>query len=390
MAPSGRVGGLAAFAVELALQRPVVVRAATGPARPSVAVTRSATSDVVTEVTTVGDDLVVLHEIGPDGATVHRYEGLAPGTVHEVGPAGQTIRVRTLERPPGELLCRVVTVNDVHFGELEAGRIGEHPDGPIQRAAPHEPPYPETMNRAAVAEITAVDPVAVVVKGDLTQDGRPEELAAFEACYGEAFDERLHVVRGNHDAYRGQTGYAGDRWIELPGVIVALLDTTIPRAATGTLSSEQLDWLDDRAATADRPVLAMGHHPQWMGGPGAKRSDDYFGLHPDPSDGLDEVVARRSAILAYTAGHTHRHRVRRMRRAGVPSIEIGCTKDFPGTWAEYRVFEGGILQVVHRISTPAALDWSERCRHLYADFGVDYATYALGELTDRCFMIPSR
>ena len=79
-----------------------------------------------------------------------------------------------------------------------------------------------------------------------------------------------------------------------------------------------------------------------------------------------------------------------MSRSGAPSIEIGCTKDFPGTWAEYRVHEGGVMQVVHRMSTPDALAWSESCRHLYADFGIDYETYALGTIADRCFTIPLR
>ena len=65
-------------------------------------------------------------------------------------------------------------------------------------------------------------------------------------------------------------------------------------------------------------------------------------------------------------------------------------KDFPGTWAEYRVYDGGILQVVHRVSSPEALAWSERCRTLYSDFGVDYVAYALGSLNDRCFTISLR
>ena len=34
--------------------------------------------------------------------------------------------------------------------------------------------------------------------------------------------------------------------------------------------------------------------------------------------------------------------------------------------------------------------WSERCRHLYADFGVDYEAYALGTLADRCLDLPLR
>jgi len=79
-----------------------------------------------------------------------------------------------------------------------------------------------------------------------------------------------------------------------------------------------------------------------------------------------------------------------MARSGVPTIEIGCVKDFPGTWAEYRVYEGGVLQVVHRMSSPDALAWSERCRHLYGAYGVDYETYALGRLDERCFRFPDR
>ena len=333
------------------------------------------------EITTVADDLVVIH----DGTAVDRHGGLMPDTEYVFGE----VSVRTLPRPDGELLCRIATVNDVHFGETEAGRIDDHPDGPILRADPGEDPYPETMNRAAVDEMRAIDPAAVIVKGDLSTDGSPDEWAAFEACYRPPFGDRLHVVRGNHDAYHGQTQYAGDRWIDLPGAIVALLDTTIPTSTTGTLSTTQLEWLEMRAADADRPVLVMGHHQQWVGRPGGRRSEDYFGLHPDASEALTEVIGRQRSIVAYTAGHTHRHRVRWLPN-GVPTIEIGCVKDFPGTWAEYRVFEGGIMQVVHRMSSPEALAWSERCRYLYADFGVDYASYALGSLSDRCFVLPRR
>ena len=335
------------------------------------------------DVTTVADDLVVIH----DELVVHRYDGLTPDTEYQLH--GTT--VRSLPRPGGELLCRVATVNDVHCGETEAGRIDDLTVGPIRRADPGATPYPEVMNHAAALEIATIEPAAVIVKGDLSVDGEPDEWEAFESCYRVPFGERLHVVRGNHDAYRHQAEYAGDQWIELPGVAVAMLDTTIPGATTGTITVEQVDWLDDHCAGADRPVFVMGHHQQWIGdGSDAKRSDDYFGLHPDASDALDALTERRSGVIGYAAGHTHRHRVRPMARSGRPSIEIGCTKDFPGTWAEYRVHEHGIMQVVHRMSTADALAWSESCRGLYSDFGVDYETYALGTLTDRCFTISLR
>ena len=239
------------------------------------------------DITTVADDLIVAH----DGHAVARLEGLAPGSVHEL----DGVVVRTLARPAGELLCRFTTVNDVHFGELECGRIDDHLDGPIQRSGPGEAPYPETMNAGAVQEMAALHPAAVFVKGDLSADGAPEEWAAFEACYRPVFGDRLHVVRGNHDAYHGQTQYAGDQWVELPGVAVALMDTTIATHTTGSLDAAQLDWLDTHAAAADRPVVVMGHHQQWTEG---RRSEDYFGLHPDASDALTEVITRRTSIVA--------------------------------------------------------------------------------------------
>ncbi len=337
------------------------------------------------EITTVADDLIVAHS----GTEITRLEDLAPHSTHSLTLRGETLEATTLARPAGELLCRFATVNDVHFGEVAAGMLDASGLGPIMRAAPGDAPYPELMSRTAVAEMLAVtDPplAAVVVKGDLSADGRPEEWAAFERCYRNAFGERLHVVRGNHDAMRTADAYTGDSWIELPGVAVALLDTVIPGTDTGTISPDQLAWLDAHAAVADRPVIVMGHHQQWVSG---RRSHGYFGLDPDASDGLNAVAVRRPRIVAYTAGHTHRHRVRRM-ACGVPTVEVGCVKDFPGTWAEYRVFEGGVMQVVHRMSSPHALAWSEQCRHLYADFGMDYAAYALGSLAERCFVLAPR
>ena len=333
----------------------------------------------VIELTTVADDLAVFHE----GVTTHRHVGLTPDTEFELhGLTG-----RTLARPSGELLSRFVTVNDVHFGETECGVIDGRSDGPIVRPEPGEQPYPETMNRAAAAEIAEIEPDAVVVKGDLSADGRDDEWDAFEACWREPFGTRLHVVRGNHDAYRGQHRYAGDRWIELPGITIGLIDTAIPEQTTGGLRQAQLAEIDDRLAVTQGRVLLMGHHQQWVpSGPESNRSDDYFGINPDASDALDELCERHRHVIGYTAGHTHRHRVRTMARSGVPSVEVGCVKDFPGTWAEYRVYEGGVMQVVHRISSPEALSWSDRCRVIYSDFGIDYETYALGSLAERCFV----
>jgi 3',5'-cyclic-AMP phosphodiesterase len=340
------------------------------------------------EVTTVADDEVVVH----DGQQVRRYTGLAPGTEHVL----DGVIARTLPRPGGELLCAVATANDVHFGEEACGIIGGFDAGPILSSAPGEPPYPEVMNAAAVAEIAALDPAVVVVKGDLTDSGAPEQYARFVEVWSGAFADRLHHVRGNHDAMvpglvQGLDGIPG--LIEVPGARLALLDTVTPGSDQGRLPPEQQAWLDDVAADADRdgiPLLVFGHHHCWD--PGATtRPSDYFGIAPDDSEALIAIVARRPSIRGYFAGHTHRNRVRRFPSTGaVPFVEVACLKDYPGSWAEYRVFEGGILQVHRRVSTPEALAWSERCRDLYCNLLPEgYGPFALGALDDRCFPLPA-
>jgi 3',5'-cyclic-AMP phosphodiesterase len=329
------------------------------------------------DLTTLADDEAVLHE----GTTVHRHDGLAPDTAYDLD--GHTFR--TLPRPAGERLATFCTVNDVHFGETECGILNGIDDYPIYTTTPGDEPYPELMNRCAIAEMHAVEPDVVVVKGDLTAMGTRAEYQAFLDAYGPAFGERLVHVRGNHDAYHGET-FASDapRAVHLPGVTLAVIDTSIPGKASGGVSPDTLAWLDQLAADADRPVLVFGHHHPWDPG-SRKRPEAYFGINPDDSERLVEIVARRPRIAGYFAGHTHRNRVRRFAATGdVPWVEVACVKDFPGAWAEYRVHKGGTLQVFRRISAPEALMWSEKTRDLYAGL---YEQYAFGRLADRCFPI---
>ena len=328
------------------------------------------------ELTTVGSRSAVVHE----GSLIRRYQGLEPSTVYELdGFAFETLP------EPGELLATFVSVNDVHFGEEVCGEVHGVDIGPTFRAEPGDPPYPEMMNRAAVAEIAAAGAAAVLVKGDLTSNGTVAEYDAFRSVYEPAFGDRLHVVRGNHESYH-HARFAADpvQRIDLPGVTLVMVDTSVDGSAAGTLSADQLDEVDSLAAVADGPVLLFGHHH--VGDRrSAEKADHTFGIDVDASDALVDLVARRPAIRGYFAGHTHRNRVRRFEATGdVPWVEVASVKDFPGVWAEYRVHEGGILQIVHRISDPAALRWSDRTRHMYEGL---YEDYAFGSLADRCFGI---
>jgi 3',5'-cyclic-AMP phosphodiesterase len=377
MAPAGRrrPAGRPRPAVPVAVLGPLVVQARPGPAEPALVTVAGP------ELTTVADDEAVVH----NGLVVDRWRGLDPATGYRFGSVSFT----TLPRPGGERLATVATVNDVHFGEEVAGLIEGTDIGPVFTSGPGEDPYPEVMNRGAIGEITAVRPDAVVAKGDLTADGTREQFDAFLAAYGEAFGDRLHWVRGNHDVTDGAVAVddGAPFAVDLPGVRLAVIDTSIPGRATGRVTADDLDWLDTAAAESDRPVLVFGHHHPWNPD-GAKREAEYFGINPDDSEALVAVVARRPAIVGYFAGHTHRNRVRRFGATGdVPWVEVACVKDYPGSWAEYRVFEGGILQVHRRISTPEALRWSERTKAMYGGL---YRDYAFGALEDRCFAIGLR
>ena len=138
--------------------------------------------------------------------------------------------------------------------------------------------------------------------------------------------------------------------------------------------------------------MVFGHHPlaeeepRLQGPAGCSR-------RPRTAPSSERVwlpsCAAAGPLSGYFAGHTHRNKVRHLPTTGAfPWVEVACVKDFPGSWAEYRVFEGGILQIHRRIHCdPTALAWSERCRSLYGGL---YPLYAWGAVEDRCFEIGLR
>ena len=322
------------------------------------------------ELTTVTDTEAVLH----DGQRVVRVDGLRPGKQHTV----EGVTFRTLAKPGGERLATIVTVSDLHIGETQCGRYEGVNLGPPLTVEPGEPPYPETMARAAAAEIAAIDPDAVIAKGDLTGQGTEAELATFEEIFE---GHPLHWTYGNHDvSSRSELGpEPAMELVTVPGARVALIDTSVPAQAGGQVTADQLEWLDEVGADDSSPVLVMGHHPLF------DHAAFTAGVNAEDSERLVELFARRPALVGYFAGHSHRNSVRRLPATGdVPWAEVGATKDYPGVWAEYRIYDGAVMQVVHRISSPEALAWTDRTRSM---FGGLYPSYSFGSLEERCFYV---
>jgi len=158
----------------------------------------------------------------------------------------------------------------------------------------------------ALARVLALDPRpdCVVITGDLTDHGRPDEYAALREIIGD-FPLPLHLMTGNHDdraalldAFGGAAYYS----VEYPDFTMVALDSLIPGSPAGRLGPVQLAWLDDVLSRRPGvPALLGLHHPPM---PVGIRFLD--GMRLLDGDALREVVAAHPHVVRVMAGHVHR------------------------------------------------------------------------------------
>jgi 3',5'-cyclic AMP phosphodiesterase CpdA len=261
--------------------------------------------------------------------------------------------------PPGRELYRFATVNDVHIGETAFGRPFPY------READDVEPYPARCLRAALTEAKAWGAQRIIAKGDLTDWGSEEEFEWFAAIVRGAGVE-MTAILGNHDirtenvrgdeilARRGIDISPAARALDVPGLRIITLPSVVGWHK-GHWSDDDRERVVQWARASDRPVFVATHHyPQRL---------NFAYEHPPGIpvrnarpllDALDEAAPR--SIVA--CGHTHRHHRRHYKSLLI--TEIGSTKDWPGVWAGYRVFEGGIIQTVHQVQEPSARAWIDR------------------------------
>lgn len=324
-----------------------------------------------------GPGAVVLEDLAPD--TAQRIELGGPGLPAPVAP----LAARTLLPPPGELLHRIATVSDTHIGSHSTGFLHTIVEKPEPADA-----HPVRCARAALREARAWGADELVVKGDLVDHSQPEWWAEAASVLDE-LDVPVSIVPGNHewsargdgDPTRGAARHGlhlvtGVAHVDRPGIRLVLVDSSIPGEDPGRLS----ELLGDALAVArgtDLPLLVAMHHQ-----PTRWRLPTYLPAGvpgPDAGRFLHEL-GRANPRCLVTAGHTHRHRRRHV--GPVTVTEVGSTKDFPGTWAGYEVYEGGIVQTVRRIGEPSCIRWTDHTRR--AALGV-WQLWSPGRLGDRCF-----
>ena len=194
-------------------------------------------------------------------------------------------------------------------------------------------PCPE---QRATAELTqGLDPVAVLALGDLQYvEGSLEDfMSSYDPTWGPLAD-RTRPVPGNHE-YReddavGYFDYFGDSAHEDPGgwysFEIGDWHLVAINSGPGTLSQEQLDWVEaDLAGDGHRCELAFWHHPRFTSGT----------VHgPDPEPALESLwgVLHAAGVDVILNGHEHNYeRFAQLDANGRPDPSSGIRQFVVGT-----------------------------------------------------------
>jgi len=188
----------------------------------------------------------------------------------------------------------------------------------------------ERALRAARAFVPRPD--AVVISGDLTDNGLPSEYAELRQMLRRHLGGLpVYLIPGNHD----RRDNFREALAEFPGVVadpefvqyvvedlpvrLVMLDSVVAGAGHGELCAKRLAWLEARLAEApDRPTFLVLHHPPMLCG---LPTFDSINLHT--SADLGALVARHPQVERILCGHHHRSITGRLGRVIVsvaPSV----------------------------------------------------------------------
>jgi len=223
--------------------------------------------------------------------------------------------------------------------------------------------YREELLHTAIAEINAAEPDLVVIAGDLTDDGYPDQypLAADELAALAA--PQIVRVPGNHDArnvgyvlYEDTFGPRDSRLrFECGGLDVALIgvDSSKPDIDEGEIGREHYGWIEDGfAGESDLRVFVCHHHLMPVPRTGRERNQVL-----DAGDVL--ALLRRCGVDLVLSGHRHVPYVWPL--AGMLLVHSGTaatlrTRGFPQPAYNLLRVEGGRISVELRV--PGGDRWS--------------------------------
>jgi len=169
--------------------------------------------------------------------------------------------------------------------------------------------YREDLLRTAIAEINASKPDLVVVAGDLTDDGYPDQYPLAQEELSALACPQTVRVPGNHDArnvgylhFEDTFGARDSRArLAFDGLEVALVavDSSKPDLDEGEIGREHYGWIEEGfAGAADLRVFVCHHHLMPIPGTGRERNQVL-----DAGDVLS--LLRHAEVDLVLAGHRH-------------------------------------------------------------------------------------
>jgi Icc protein len=169
--------------------------------------------------------------------------------------------------------------------------------------------YQEGLLQAAMNEINQLDPDLVVIAGDVTDEGYPDQFAAAQERLENIECPRLVVVPGNHDArhvgylhYERAFGPRDSRLrLTAGGVEVALVavDSSKPDIDEGEIGREHYAWIEEGfRGPADLRIFVCHHHLMPIPGTGRERNQVL-----DAGDILS--LLRQAEVSLVLSGHRH-------------------------------------------------------------------------------------
>jgi 3',5'-cyclic-AMP phosphodiesterase len=169
--------------------------------------------------------------------------------------------------------------------------------------------YREELLHAALQEINGARPDLVVVAGDVTDEGYPDQYPIASRALAGLVCRHVLVVPGNHDARN--VGYLrfeqtfGPRdarlRLEVGGMEVALVavDSSKPDLDAGEIGREHYGWIEEGfAGEADLRVFVCHHHLMPIPGTGRERNQVL-----DAGDVL--ALLREAEVDLVLSGHRH-------------------------------------------------------------------------------------
>ena len=205
---------------------------------------------------------------------------------------------------------RIAQISDLHIkppGSLAYGRVDTA----------------KALERC-VAALNEFQPAPdfVVISGDLADTPTVEEYQYLERLLA-PLKLPFAGIPGNHDsrelmraALPARYAFASgplDQRIEIGGLDLLLLDSSVPGKPHGELEARTLGWLDETlAASLDRTALLFLHHPPFKAGIWHMDRQNLL----NASD-LAPIVRRHSRVQLIATGHIHRAALTMF--AGVPT-----------------------------------------------------------------------